>query len=143
MSKGLEALYDLVKNPFCIELGRVQGKKHFTTNFRIIETELKRLKELEKAYDLVVDGLYKASEKQEKQDKKIKELKSSLNRACKLNEEYCETLNKQDQILLIIKEHIVKIGGYKGNFENGKNEILISLKDLTKEEFDLLKEVLL
>ncbi len=43
----------------------------------------------------------------------------------------------------IIKEHFVNIGGTKGNFEGKKptNEIVITLKDLTEEEYDLLKGV--
>lgn len=46
--------------------------------------------------------------------------------------------------LKIIKEHFVNIGGTKGNFEGKKptNEIVIALKDLPQEKFDLLKEVL-
>lgn len=45
----------------------------------------------------------------------------------------------------IIKEHFIKIGGTRGNFKGKKptNEIVITLKDLAEEEFDLLKEVLL
>ena len=45
----------------------------------------------------------------------------------------------------IIKENFANIGGTRGNFEGKKptNEIVITLKDLTKEKFDLLKEELL
>lgn len=43
-----------------------------------------------------------------------------------------------------IKEHFIKIGGTRGNCEGKKpkNEIVITLKDLTAEEFDFLEEVL-
>ncbi len=42
------------------------------------------------------------------------------------------------QIADIIRKHIIRLGGIKGNFESGKNEILMSLKDLSEQEFDTL-----
>jgi len=51
---------------------------------------------------------------------------------------YYEKSSVQD----IIKEHFVKIGGTRGNFEGEKptNEIVITLKDLTEKEFDLIEK---
>ncbi len=51
---------------------------------------------------------------------------------------------KKIKLFEIIKEHFVNIGGTRGNFEGKKpkNEIVITLKDLTEEEFDLLEEKL-
>lgn len=65
-----------------------------------------------------------------------------------LCEHYRECLKENEKLnkaLEIIKESFVSIGGTRGNFEGEKptNEIVITLKDLTKKEFDLLKEVLL
>lgn len=53
-------------------------------------------------------------------------------------------MNKKLEALEIIKEHFVKIGGTRGNCEGKKpkNEIVITLKDLTAEEFDFLEEKL-
>ena len=121
MNKGLEAYYiiaETLRHYGCLSCG-------IEKSLNTIETELKRL---------------------EKQDKKIKELKSSLNRACKLNEEYCETLNKQDEILRIIKEKYVDIAmigacesstDYNAWCDTGASW---SNEHLTEHEFDLLKE---
>lgn len=104
MSKGLEALdrlFDLIID----EYSGCECLKDYEQDYKIIETELKRLEELEKAYDLVVDGLYNASEKQE----------------------------KQDEILRIIKEHIAFRGGYiylKGIPQSG--ELYNKLKEWLK-----------
>lgn len=45
---------------------------------------------------------------------------------------------KDKQIADIIRKHIIRLGGTKGNFESGKNEILMSLKNLSEQEFDIL-----
>lgn len=45
---------------------------------------------------------------------------------------------KDKQIADIIRKHIIRLGGIKGNFESGKNEFLMSLKDLSEQECDTL-----
>lgn len=45
---------------------------------------------------------------------------------------------KDKQIADIIRKHIIRLGGTKGNFESGKNEFLMSLKDLSEQECDIL-----
>ena len=45
---------------------------------------------------------------------------------------------KDKQIADIIRKHIIRLGGIKGNYESGKNEFLMSLKNLSEQECDIL-----
>lgn len=46
------------------------------------------------------------------------------------------------EVLDIIVNNANKLGGIKGNIRSGKNEFLISLKDLTETDFDKLQKFL-
>lgn len=81
-------------------------------------------------------------------DDEIKELtlRKEFNESLKIKKEEIDKLSiDRIKAFETIKEHFVNIGGTRGNFEGEKptNEIVILLKDLTKEEFDFLKEKLL
>lgn len=45
---------------------------------------------------------------------------------------------KDKQIADVIRKHIIRLGGIKGNYESGKNEFLMSLKNLSEQECDVL-----
>ena len=45
---------------------------------------------------------------------------------------------KDKQIADIIRKHIIRLGGIKGNYESGKNEFLMSLKNLSEQECNIL-----
>lgn len=51
-------------------------------------------------------------------------------------------IEKELKAFEIIDKHIIKIGGVKGNFTSD-NIILVGLKNLTQEDYDLLKGILL
>lgn len=96
----------------------------------IVETKLKELKDIQDVLD----------------DFKIYNLYNLIDTL--KNIQTLEHFNKNNQDKLkafdTIKDHFKKIGGIRGNFEGKRpsNEIVIALKDLTSEEFDLLKEML-
>ena len=126
MSKGLEALERLTNYKCSSMSEKIECKV-------IIETELKRLEELEKWSPL-------------------------KNNLTQIDIELVATCNQQGEILRIIKEKDVDVGWFKECLScgkplevyndrydkirscNGKN---YHFMQLTQEEFDLLKEVLL
>ena len=51
----------------------------------------------------------------------------------------CRTIKKDLEVLEIIKKHNGKVYGYKGKL-NENNICVISVNDLTEEEFNVIKE---
>lgn len=117
MSKGLEALKVLVMSSTTI----FNTKEQIDESVKIIEKELKRLEELEKAFDSLA--------KDDEKAKKLLSLEIEKNRAL-------EIVKEKPQATLWLFQHCDKEMEY---------EDMISLfkEDITKEQFDLLKEVLL
>lgn len=123
MNKGLEALKEL-KYVHDTECGE---DKSVNERFTLIETELKRLEELETRFAT---------------------LKTNYNMVNDLCKQYCDECVKQRKILRIIEEKRVDFGilPYCLDLETYNNAIVVNgnewtnYKPLTQEEFDLLKE---
>ncbi len=115
MNNGLEALKELKYRGFYYTKDGIDISTFVQMRLDIIEPVLERLEELEKAYGLVVDGLYNTSEEKEKQDK----------------------------ILRIIKEKNVNVRGIinSPNIEYYIDHCMPRhSEEPTQEEYDLLKE---
>lgn len=137
MSNGLQALEELSNLANCSDLEfpyehdvwtRLEDVNKYKT---IIEKELESSEYLRKAYNSVVDGLYNISEAKEKQNKIFKIIKEK-----KVNVgnfvEWLKEHNSYDSYSL----DCIQEGCYL-HYDDNKNEESI----LTKEEFELLKEV--
>ena len=125
MSKGLEALEQLkYYNTF------VNDDFDMTHEIEIIETELKRLEEIDKNRQVII------SQKELTKEDIIERIKNAPI--------ICMPYSKQDEILRIIKEKGVDVGVLQHCLTladyNNSIEYELAYKPLTKEEFDLLKE---
>ena len=116
MSKGLEALNELKYKGFYYSKDSIDISTFVQMRLDIIETELKRLEELEKGFKTL--------------EKKIVRYKKHI--------------DKDNEILRIIKEKMVNLEYLKccETYEQYKT-ICSYWNEITQEEYDLLREVLL
>lgn len=125
MNKELEVLQE-------IKLGYICGQGA-TNEFALRENEREKFK--------IIESALKRNIELDKENIKLMEENTNL-RERPLD--FYTDVEKKLKALEIIKEHFIKIGGIRGNCEGKKpkNEIVITLKDLTGEEFDFLEEKL-
>lgn len=143
MNKGLE--YSKILHTFICEMESTLNDKNKRTRayapqvfwknkytLELIETELKRLEELEKEVQLKSFAI-------ETLNKQIKEKEKLIN-------DISEVKLKQDEVLRIIKEKGVDVGVLQHCITladyNNSIEYELAYKPLTQAEFDLLKESL-
>ncbi len=132
MSKELEAFYKVKDKLIKVEGKTIYGSIIDLTNLDIIENALNQLEELEKEYDNDIKGLYEDY------------LDISKNYA-ELNEKYQEL----EKVLKIIKEKGVDIFKLKEckrcklPKEYNMRSCYSRHKEITQDEFDLFKRVLL
>lgn len=131
MSKGLEALAKIKKHDIHKTLinKKFVMDKEWEENYQIIEKELKRLEELEKAF--------KALSKDDEKAKKLLSLEIEKNRALEIIKEKrvdvcyfmnCRTLEEYNDDVLASYAY---------------DEVDAEQRMLTQQEYDLLREVLL
>ena len=122
----LEALHDLMNNPYYIALGRVQGKAQFNKDIQIIEAALKR----EDSIEITAIEIEQDNKELCKENKKLKRV--------------LEIIKKQKCIHILALKSSVDQGAYNQFILPLNRYLGIKLFDkLTQEEYDLLKEVLL
>ena len=119
----LEALYDLFKNPFYIELGRVQGKTRFNNDIHIIETALKDYEKQKDYYAKLLESV----------------LNDKEHKALEIIKETCEFDFIKEEVNDNPTRYEIHIR------RKGKDNIYLpclAIYPKSQEEFDLLKEEL-